>query len=205
MSCHFILKSKKKKTCWRFGDPDIYINTVFKCFIFYSCYFVKKYSYIRGNTCKCWLCYIHNHYCYFYTLCDSLVNGMTERARERVSSVLVLIKDIRREACSALNPQALLFLKIDNGACRWALNGTTVIHNAFHDDILLLPHKSVMPVVPSYKTEVCREHVDDGHRGREHSGAAVVGVTDVEYGMGSPGCLSVGVWALKVTTGSRTK
>ena len=31
---------------------------------------------------------------------------------------------------------------------------------------------------------MCREHVDAGHRGREHSGAAVVGVTDVEHGMG---------------------
>jgi len=41
-----------------------------------------------------------------------------------------------------------------------------------------------MPACLRIKTEVCREHVDAGHRCREHAGAAVVCVTDVEHGMG---------------------
>jgi len=60
----------------------------------------------------------------------------------------------------------------------------SVIHNPLDDDILLLPHKSVIPVFRIINTEVCREHVDAGHGGREHAGAAVVCVADVEHGMG---------------------
>jgi len=60
----------------------------------------------------------------------------------------------------------------------------TVIHKPLDDDILLLPHKSVIPDFCMNETEVGREHVDAGHRGREHAGAAVICVTDVEHGMG---------------------
>jgi len=82
-------------------------------------------------TCKCWLFYINNYYCYIYKLCDSLVKGTKKRTRERVPSVSILIQDIRRVVRSALNPQTLMPLKIDNGACRSTYTGIFFIHYPF--------------------------------------------------------------------------
>ena len=73
---------------------------------------------------------------------------------------------------------------MDHGTCSSALICITVIHYPLQDDILLLPHKSVIPEFRTKNTEVGREHVDAGHRGGEHAGAAVICVADVEHGMG---------------------
>ena len=112
-----------------------------------------------------------------------LVHGMQEGAEKWVSRIWAFIKDIYTWARGAFYLQTHLLLKKDHGTCSRAIV-VIVAHTPLDDDILLLPHKSVIPVESSYKTEVCREHVEAGHRGREHAGAAVVGVTDVNYGMG---------------------
>ena len=109
---------------------------------------------------------------------------MYERARERVSSARILIQGVRPRIKCALYPKTLLLLQMDHGACSSALMGTLVIHCPLQDDILLLPHKSVLPPFRINNTEVGREHVDAGHRGREYAGAAVICVADVEHGVG---------------------
>ena len=76
-----------------------------------------------------------------------------------------------------------MLLQKDHGAQSAASRDIFIIQVTFVHDVLLLPHKRVIPAFTEMNTEVGREHVDAGYRGDEYASAAIVCVADVKHGV----------------------